>query len=249
MPAGPAPAPAPARVAVPTPGPRRRLRRDAERNLARILAAARELFADRGLRVTLNDVAHHAGVGVGTVYRRFSDKTALIDELFEERVRELLGLIEEANADPDPWHGLTRFLERALALQAGDHALRDLITGMPDGLERVARARAALLPASTELMTRAMAAGALRSDIGATDLPIIQLLLSGVIDASRDVEPELWRRYLSLVIRGMAADPDAIGPLAPEPLEPAQIDAVMSQLRTARRASAPSGMLTPDHRP
>src|SRR4051794_26930527 len=58
------------------------LRRDAERNRQRILEAARELFAERGLGVTLNDVAHHAGVGVGTVYRRFPDKELLIDTLF-----------------------------------------------------------------------------------------------------------------------------------------------------------------------
>src|SRR6058998_191476 len=61
------------------------LRKDAERNRQRILDAARELFAERGLGVTLNDVAHHAGVGVGTVYRRFPDKEVLIDTLFQEQ--------------------------------------------------------------------------------------------------------------------------------------------------------------------
>ena len=98
---------------------------------------ARELFADRGLGVTLNDIAHHAGVGVGTVYRRFPDKKQLIDGLFEQRLEDLVALMDIAVADPDPWRGLSGFLEHALELQAADRGLRELITGMPDGLERV----------------------------------------------------------------------------------------------------------------
>jgi AcrR family transcriptional regulator len=72
----------------------RPLRKDAERNRRRILDAARELFAERGLGVTLNDIAHHAGVGVGTVYRRFPDKSRLIEELFEQQIGELVALME-----------------------------------------------------------------------------------------------------------------------------------------------------------
>ena len=68
----------------------RPLRRDAERNRQRILAAAGELFAERGLAVTLDDIARHAGVGVGTVYRRYPDKELLIDALFEERLEGAL---------------------------------------------------------------------------------------------------------------------------------------------------------------
>src|SRR6516165_3412312 len=102
------------------------LRVDAERNRQRILDAARELFAERGLGVTLNDIAHHAGVGVGTVYRRFPDKKQLIDDLFEQRIQDLVGFMEAAVADPDPWHGLTQFLERALELQASDRGVREL---------------------------------------------------------------------------------------------------------------------------
>src|SRR5437763_16612288 len=83
----------------------RPLRKDAERNRQRILDAAAELFTQRGLGVTLNDIAHHADVGVGTVYRRFPDKELLIDALFEDRVEEFVVLAEESLADPDPWHG------------------------------------------------------------------------------------------------------------------------------------------------
>jgi len=71
------------------PASERPLRRDAERNRLRILQAAREVFADRGFDASLDQVAAHAGLGVGTVYRRFADKDALIDALFEEGIDEV----------------------------------------------------------------------------------------------------------------------------------------------------------------
>lgn len=209
-------------------GAHRPLRADAERNRQRILDAARELFSERGLCVTLNDIAHHAGVGVGTVYRRFPDKARLIEELFEERLGELVAAMDRGIADPDPWHGLTTFLERALELQVADRGLRDIIFQMPGGLERVAEIRGRLLPRGTELVRRARDAGALRADIAAEDLPLIQLMLSAIIDASREIEPQLWRRYLGIVIRGMAADPDALPALGAGPLVADQVDRVMS---------------------
>jgi AcrR family transcriptional regulator len=103
---------------LPVPVEERPLRRDAERNRRRILEAARELFAECGLGVTLNDVAHHAGVGGGTVYRRFPDKAQLIDALFKERIEEFAELMNSALDDPDPWPAFVRFLEQSLELQA-----------------------------------------------------------------------------------------------------------------------------------
>src|SRR5581483_2925806 len=124
-----------------------------------ILDAAMELFAQQGLGVTLNDIAHHAGVGVGTVYRRFPDKSQLIDELFEEKVAELVEVMERALADPDPWHGVVSFLEGANELQSRDFALRDIVIGTPDGLERSCRVRDRLMPLGAELVRRAQASG------------------------------------------------------------------------------------------
>src|SRR5919204_6811010 len=142
----------------------RPLRKDAERNRRRILDAARDLFAERGLAVTLNDIAHHAGVGVGTVYRRFPDKAQLIDGLFEQRLEEIGELLQAAARDPDPWRGLTGFLERTLALQAADRGLKELLLGAPGAWERVAQTRAQLRTHATELVARARAAGKLRPD-------------------------------------------------------------------------------------
>src|SRR6266540_3571783 len=185
----------------------RPLRRDAERNRQRILDAARELFAERGLGVTLNDIAHHAGVGVGTVYRRFPDKAPLIDALFEQRLEEFVGLMNAALDDPDPWQGFAGFLERALELQAADRGLRELVLGAPGGFERVAQLRAQLYPLGERLVQRAREAGQLHAECEAQDIAVLQLMLGLVIDVAQDVEPELWRRYLGIVFQGLRADP------------------------------------------
>src|SRR3954471_13315487 len=96
------------------------LRKDAARNRERLLTAASELFAERGLHVTLNDIAHRAGVGVGTAYRRFANKDELIDALFEKRLHDVIAVAEEALAFTDAWIGLVSFLERSLHMQFGD---------------------------------------------------------------------------------------------------------------------------------
>src|SRR5215831_2789794 len=137
-----------ARTAGPDGRPRP-LRRDAERNRQRILRAASEVFTTRGLAATLDDVAHHAGVGVGTVYRRFPDKEALIEALFEERLGTMVGLVF--------------FLEQAGSLLAGDRGLRQIVMFASYGRDRVGEARARLLPVVTKLVARAQADGSVRA--------------------------------------------------------------------------------------
>jgi AcrR family transcriptional regulator len=213
----------------------RPLRKDAERNRRRILDAAAELFTERGLGVTLNDIAHHADVGVGTVYRRFPDKELLIDALFEERVEEILALAEEALANPDPWDGLAGFLERGLELQARDKGLKQLLLGTPQGCARVGGVRDRMFPLVTALVERAREAGVLRPDIEATDLPVIQWMVGAVVDHGRDVQPELWRRYLALVLRGMRAEPELAAPLSVSALTDDQLQRVAESGQVAGR--------------
>jgi AcrR family transcriptional regulator len=202
----------------------RPLRKDAERNRRRILDAAAELFAERGLGVTLNDIAHHADVGVGTVYRRFPDKDVLIDALFEERVEEMHVLAEAALEDPDPWHGLESFLERGLELQARDKGLKQLLLGTPQGCARVGGVRERMLPIVTAIVARARDAGQLRADIEPEDFAVTQWMLGTVVDYARDISPDLWRRYLGLLLRAMRAEPSAPDPLPLPALTRAQLD-------------------------
>src|SRR3981189_750452 len=84
----------------------RPLRRDAERNRQQILLAARAAFAERGLEVTLDEIAQRAGVGVGTVYRRYSNKDDLIDELYEDIIAVPPDIAAEVHAEAAPWTAL-----------------------------------------------------------------------------------------------------------------------------------------------
>src|SRR4051794_32398592 len=104
----------------------RPLRKDAERNRQRILAAAGELFSEAGLSATLDAVAERAGVGVGTVYRRFPDKEALIDALFEERIDQIVAIAQECSALDDSWDALRCFFERSITLHGQDRALKEI---------------------------------------------------------------------------------------------------------------------------
>jgi AcrR family transcriptional regulator len=179
------------------------LRADAERNRQRILDAARELFAERGLDVTLDDIARHAGVGTGTAYRRFPNKDALIEALMVERIDEIAAIARERLEDPDPWAGLAGFFEGALALQASDRGLKDVLFSGTRGREQVAHARQQIAPIVARLVRRAVDAGVVRSDMSTTDVPVINFMLNTLVDLGRDVEPELYRRYLAIVLDGL----------------------------------------------
>lgn len=181
----------------------RPLRRDAERNRQRILVAAREVFADRGLDATLDDVAEHAGVGVGTVYRRFANKDQLVDALFEEGIAALLTVADQAMEISDPWEGVVFLLEKLQSKQAEDRGLAEILVRGDRGTERVARSRDKLVPATERVLARARDAGKLRAGITAADVRILGLALTAVTEYSRQVSPDLWRRYLTLILDGM----------------------------------------------
>src|SRR5881398_821309 len=116
----------------------RPLRRDAERNRQRILQAAREVFAERGLGVTLDEIARWAGVGVGTVYRRFADKESLIDALFEDGIGEVVALAEDALDYEDSWAGFVHWFEGFVAMQAQDRGLKEVLLSSRGSQQRIA---------------------------------------------------------------------------------------------------------------
>jgi AcrR family transcriptional regulator len=191
------------------------LRRDAERNRQRILEAARDGFAERGLGITLDEIARLAGVGVGTVYRRFPNKELLLDALFEERIGEVVALAEDAVADEDAWRGLASFLEGAVGLLASDRGLRELVLGSTYSPERVVHARTRIKPQVDQLVARAQAQGTLRPDVGPSDFPLLMMMLDAVVATTRDVDPRSWRRALGIVLDGLRAPGTASLPGAP----------------------------------
>jgi AcrR family transcriptional regulator len=177
------------------------LRRDAELNRQRLLTAAHEIFRERGLSATLEDVAGHAGVGIGTAYRRFANRDALIDALFEEMIARVAALAAEAAEDPDAWRGLSTGLERICELQTFDRGLRDIMLGTGRGRRREELVAERIRPTVDAMIERAKEQGALRTDIEGTDLPMIQLMVAAVTDHTG--QPDLWRRYLRLMLDGM----------------------------------------------
>src|SRR6266498_1487574 len=104
----------------------RRLRVDAERNRAAILAAAREVFAEQGLEAPLEEIALRAGVGIATLYRRFPARAQLVAAALIEKVTQYAEAAEQALAAPDPWAGFASFVEGICELQADDRGLSDL---------------------------------------------------------------------------------------------------------------------------
>jgi AcrR family transcriptional regulator len=214
----------------------RPLRRDAERNRRRILDAARELFAEEGLQVTLDAVAARAGVGVGTVYRRFADKEALIDALFEARIDEVVDVAERALACEDPWEAIVQFFDEAMELHVADRGLKELIFSTAHGRERVAGARERIKPLVARVVQRAKDSGALRADFQTTDVPVIQLMLTAVMEYTGDTDAQVWRRCLVLVLDGMRAAPGARSALPCTALSDDQLDTAMARgLRVPRR--------------
>jgi AcrR family transcriptional regulator len=181
------------------------LRRDAELNRRRLVAAAHEVFRERGLSATLDDVARHAGVGVATAYRRFANKEELIDALFDDMIDQVAKLAAEAAADPDAWRGLTTSLEKVCELQTFDRGLRDVMLGTGRGPQRQALVARRVKPAVDALVARAKEQGTLRPDAEPWDLPMIQLMVAAVTDQTG--HPDLWRRYLRLVLDGLRTQP------------------------------------------
>jgi AcrR family transcriptional regulator len=210
----------------------RPLRRDAERNRQRILAAAAEVFTERGLDVSLDEIARHAGVGVGTVYRRFADKEELVETLFTDYVNNLASIAERALEIPDPEEALLWFLEQWIGVMAGNRGLKQLLMFATYSGDRVSYARDRFAPLVDALVARAQADGRVRADLAGTDIPFIGLMLSTAAEYAQHMRPEIWRRYLMLFIDGLYASRDGITPLPVTALTP-------SEMETAMRRQAP----------
>ncbi len=202
----------------------RPLRRDAERNRQRILRAAAEVFTQRGLDATLDDVARQAGVGVGTVYRRFPDKESLVEELFRGRIDAMVAVAEDACAAPDPWQALVSYLEYAASSLASDLGLRQLMMFATYGRDRVAYAREQMRPVVTKLVERAQEAGTLRPDLSATDVPMIAFMLASAAEYAGQVQPDIWRRYLALIIDALRPSRNGVSELPVPALTPQEME-------------------------
>lgn len=206
----------------------RPLRKDAERNRKRILKAARDLFASKGLEPNLNDVAHHAGVGVGTVYRRFASKEELLDAIFEDGINQLADLAESALSQPDSWHAVVWYIEQMCEITATDRGLREVAFSKSYCGDRVTAAQERLIPVLKRLVERARIDGRLRPELSDTDMPIFGLLAGTVSEFAGHIDADLWRRYVAILLDGMRYRSDQL----PLPVAALDDDGVQAAMRT-----------------
>jgi len=211
-------------MAVRTPMPAeplaRPLRRDAELNLERILAAAQDVFAEAGFDATMDQIAQRAGVGVGTLYRRFPNKESLVIAIMELANARARLLVEEVLTDADPAEGLFEFLRRCVGLPP---SLRALVSRSPQLAETHLTMVDVLAPSINRLLANAKAAGAVRPDLAFSDIAVILMSVRSVEDRCGDLGAQQGQRHLQLLIDGLRAT--ASGSTLPHrPLTRAQLD-------------------------
>lgn len=206
------------------------LRSDAEANRRRIVSAAQQVFGEQGVAAPLTDVAARAGVGIATLYRRFPTRAALVEDAFEDAFARYDASADMALAEADPWEAFSGLVERMGALQAENRGFTHLIqSSVPLGHRRDGRRERAYRK-TVEVVDRARAAGSIRDDLTAEDLPVLSFALAGILEATRDDQPDAWRRHLALFLQGCRP-----GPAEPLPPAPAPRELQRAMLRSGRR--------------
>jgi AcrR family transcriptional regulator len=191
---------APGAVIPADPGCARPLRADARRNRERIVKAATAVFAHQGVDAQMDDVARRAKVGVGTVYRHFPTKEALLEALVRDRFEEIAGYALEALQRDDAWEGFCELVWRAAERNAPDRGFCELVSASDQSavVEECGLARS-----TQELMDRARAQGTLRADATQADVPLIMI---GAGSIMRTIpESDAWRRFVTLMLDGLRA--------------------------------------------
>jgi AcrR family transcriptional regulator len=180
-------------------------RRDAVRNYHRILEAARDVLGESGADASMEEIAARAGVGVGTVYRRFANKDALIDELLRLSMAEGLGAARQALARPGG-DGLELVLRGLGMLFAGHARYAHLLLQRSTDGDATLEMRAAL----EELTARALAAGTVNPGVTVGDVMALIWAMRGLTETTGGVAPETWQRFLDIHLAGLRSP----GPLS-----------------------------------
>ncbi|MFE9425274.1 TetR/AcrR family transcriptional regulator [Kitasatospora sp. NPDC006697] len=182
------------------PAETRALRRDAAENRARLVAAAWEVFAEQGPDAGVEEIARRAGVGMGTLYRRFPTKDALIAALYDEVLENILTHTRAAAAEPCGGRGLEGVLWHIGAVMSSHHGgLSRLWQAVPPDVDVQ---RAELWGLVDRLLGRARAAGVVRGDLTLTDVYLCVLSMRGVIDETAALDAGAWKRYVEVVLAG-----------------------------------------------
>lgn len=198
-------------------------RADAQRNRDRVLEAARVAFAEHGPDVAVSEITRLAGVGSGTLFRHFATKHDLLIAVLDQTFDQLTGTVDHALAMDDPWDGLVHVLTSMAELQANNRLVLQSVGPELFGEERFLRRNEAMMDSLARILSRARAAGVVRDDLAAEDLPFVLAAIGGATQqcagtvaatgASGCVsfDPDGWRRYLGIVLDGLR--PEGAHPL------------------------------------
>jgi AcrR family transcriptional regulator len=180
------------------------LRADAARNRERIITAAAAVFAERGLEAATAEIAHRAGVGEATLFRRFPTKDDLIDAVIETRMEEVAALADAAAEDPDRAAALERFMEDLVKQFSRDKGFFEAAGErcMTDPRFQPLRERA--LEAVGRLLKRAQDVGSVRRDLSPADISFLAGSAMYAMEVSKPgLRDDLWKRYLRVILDGM----------------------------------------------
>ncbi|MFF4798869.1 TetR/AcrR family transcriptional regulator [Streptomyces sp. NPDC001351] len=184
--------------------------READRNDARLFQAAREVFAERGWDAPVSEIARRAGIGMGSLYRRYPSKELLAQRM---RIAAMEHLVAQARAaiseEPDPWSAFARFLRDVLSAQEPGGALLPLIGGRLPATDDIVNAADRLRAALDDLVGDAHRAGVLRTDFTSADVPLLLEHLTARIPVAGERAGALHLRYLDLVLAGLRTAPSA----------------------------------------
>jgi AcrR family transcriptional regulator len=182
----------------------------------RILAAASAVFAERGLEASTAEIARRAGVGEATLFRRFPSKDDLIVAILAEHMDGVIAAAEECLEEPDPWRAVERFFEAMVEQQVHDQGALDAIKDECMTSPALAGRRKRIMDLMSRLLRRAQEAGVVRDDITAPDLGMLTAAASSVGGiAFPGLRPDLWRRYLGVILDGLR--PEGATKLRPPP--------------------------------
>jgi AcrR family transcriptional regulator len=184
----------------------RQLRADARRNREKLVAAAAAAFAESGLDAQIEDIARRAGVGVGTLYRHFPTKDALVAALADEHFDRLADTVEAALEPPgDAWEAFATTIWRVAETVAADVAWCEIVGGHPTAVEDASRGQHRLAAATATLLERAQASGAMRADVTVADVSTIMCGFGHIAAAQRAGAALDWKRYLDIALDGLRA--------------------------------------------
>ncbi len=184
----------------------RPLRADARRNRERVLEAATAVFAEQGADASVAEIAKRAGVGAGTLFRHFPTKHDLLLASLEVGFDDVQAAVAEAEAMDDPWEGLVHVLTACAEIQARDRGFLESVGPELFGEPTLQRRNRERMAGLATLIERAQAAGRVRDDLRAEDVPFLLCAIGGATGkcgSGAAVAPDLWRRYLGMVLDGM----------------------------------------------